>query len=47
MPMSRISQFLGHSSTAVTERVYARYAPDHLREEAALLDFSSTRAMGA
>lgn len=47
MPMTRIAQYLGHSSTAVTERVYARFAPDHLREEAALLDFSDTRAVEA
>lgn len=39
-PMARISQYLGHSSVHVTERVYARFAPDHLREEAAVLDFS-------
>lgn len=39
-PMERISQYLGHSNTSVTERVYARFAPQHLREEAALLDFS-------
>lgn len=38
--MERISQYLGHSSTAVTERVYARFAPDHLKEEAAILDFT-------
>lgn len=38
--MSRISQFLGHSHTSVTERVYARFAPDHLRDEAAILDFT-------
>jgi integrase len=31
VPMSEISQYLGHTSTAVTERVYARYSPDHLR----------------
>lgn len=37
-PMSRISQFLGHSSTAVTERIYARYAPDHLMDEAKSLE---------
>lgn len=43
VPMSRISQYLGHSSTAVTERVYARFAPDHLREEAAILDFARPR----
>lgn len=40
-PMSRISQFLGHSNTSQTEKVYARFAPDHLREEAAILDFAS------
>jgi integrase len=31
VPMSEISQYLGHTSTAVTERVYARYSPDYLR----------------
>lgn len=40
-PMTKISQYLGHSSIHVTERVYARFAPDHLREEAAILDFAS------
>lgn len=39
-PMQKVSQYLGHSSTFVTERVYGRFAPDHLREEAAVLDFS-------
>lgn len=42
-PMSKISQYLGHSSIHVTEKVYARYAPEHLREEADILDFT-TRA---
>lgn len=41
VPMQKISQFMGHSSTLVTERVYARYAPDHLRDAAAALDFST------
>ena len=41
--MERISQYLGHSSTAVTQRVYARFAPDHLREESAVLDFVTPR----
>lgn len=43
IPMSRIAQYLGHSSTAVTERTYARFAPDHLREEAEILDFTAIR----
>lgn len=38
--MQKVSQYLGHSSTAVTERVYGRFAPEHLREEAAILDFT-------
>lgn len=42
-PMTRIAQYLGHSNTHQTEKVYARFAPDHLREEAAILDFA-TRA---
>lgn len=40
VPMSRISQYLGHSNEAVTARVYARFAPDHLRDAADVLDFS-------
>lgn len=39
-PMSKISQYLGHSSVSITEKVYARFAPDHLREEADVLDFT-------
>ena len=31
VPMAEISQYMGHSSTAVTERVYARFHPDYLR----------------
>lgn len=48
VPMPRISQYLGHSNTAITERVYARFAPDHLREEAAILDFvARAKAVGS
>jgi len=43
VPMSKISQYLGHSNVAVTERVYARYAPDHLRDAAEVLDFARVR----
>lgn len=43
VPMSRISQYLGHSSTAQTERTYARYAPEHLADAAAVLDFGKLR----
>jgi len=39
-PMQRVAQYLGHTNTAVTESVYGRFAPDHLRDEAEILDFS-------
>ncbi len=32
IPMSEVAQYLGHSNTAITERVYARYSPTHLRK---------------
>lgn len=35
--MSEIAQYLGHSSTRVTERVYARYSPDYLRSASEVL----------
>lgn len=38
IPMSEISQYLGHSSTSITERVYARYSPGYLRKAASILD---------
>jgi len=40
VPMQKVSQYLGHSSIAVTERVYGRFAPDHLKAEAEILDFT-------
>lgn len=39
-PMSVISRLLGHSTTAVTETVYAKYLPETLEEEVNKLDFS-------
>ena len=36
--MSKISQYLGHSSTAVTERIYARYQPEHLAKAASAVN---------
>ena len=39
IPMSEISQYLGHSNTSITERVYARFSPDHLRGAAEAVDF--------
>lgn len=38
VPMSEIAQYLGHSDTTTTERVYARYSPDFLRGAANALE---------
>lgn len=38
-PIERVAQFLGHSNTATTRKVYARYLPEHLQEDATHLEF--------
>lgn len=38
VPMEEISQYLGHTSTEVTRRVYARFSPDYLGKAAAALE---------
>jgi integrase len=45
IPMPKIAQMLGHSNTATTERVYARYAPDHMQDAADVLDFVKIRGV--
>lgn len=44
--MAMVSQFLGHSNTAITYSTYARYAPGHMQEAADVLDFAAIRARG-
>ncbi|AVH43974.1 tyrosine-type recombinase/integrase [Agrobacterium tumefaciens] len=39
--MTRIAQFLGHSNSRITEKVYARYSPEHLRDLADTLDMKN------
>lgn len=36
-PMAEIAQYLGHSDSRITERVYARFSPSHLRRAASAL----------
>lgn len=38
VPMSEIAQYLGHTSTGITEKHYARYSPTHLRRASSALD---------
>jgi integrase len=37
--MQKISQYLGHTSIKVTERVYARYSPSYMKDAASALDW--------
>jgi hypothetical protein len=39
VPISEISQFLGHSNERITFSTYARFQPDHLRRAANALEF--------
>ena len=38
VPMQQIAQYLGHNDSRTTERVYARFSPDYLREAAKALN---------
>lgn len=38
-PMQKIAQYPGHTSTRVTETVYARYSPSYVRNASAALDW--------
>ena len=37
--MAKVSQYLGHTSISTTERIYARFKPEHFTEEARAVDF--------
>jgi integrase len=39
VPISEISQYLGHSNERITFSTYARFQPDHLRRAASALEF--------
>lgn len=39
VPISEISQYLGHSNEKITYQAYARFQPDHLRKAASALEF--------
>lgn len=45
VPMQLIAQYLGHSSTSITERVYARFSPNYMREAADVLDFGKLKVV--
>jgi integrase len=39
VPMQKIAQYLGHTSTRVTETTYARYSPHYMKDAAAALEW--------
>lgn len=39
VPMQKIAQYLGHTSTRVTETTYARYSPSYMKDAAAALEW--------
>jgi integrase len=41
IPMSEISQYLGHEDERITAKVYARFSPGHMQKSADVLDFTS------
>lgn len=41
--MSEIAKFLGHEDSRITEKVYARFSPDHLRRAAEVVNFGSIK----
>ena len=43
VPMTKIAQYLGHTDSRITERVYARFAPDYLREASAAVEIGIRR----
>lgn len=41
--MDKVSQYLGHSNTQITSRVYARFAPSHMQDAAEVLNFTDIK----
>jgi integrase len=47
IPMTRIAAVLGHSDSRTTERIYAKFAPDYLRDAVDALDTSGVPSRSA
>lgn len=46
IPLEKVSQYLGHSNTAITYKTYARFLPDHMADAAEILNFDAPRRAG-
>ncbi len=42
-PISRIAQYLGHTDSRITEKHYAKFSPEHLKEEAGALSLKRSK----
>jgi integrase len=42
-PIEAVSQYLGHSNIQITQKIYARFMPEHLADAAAVLEFDQVR----
>lgn len=42
-PIEQVSQYLGHSTLAITYKTYARFMPEHLADAAEVLNFDTLR----
>lgn len=42
-PIEVVSQFLGHSTIAITFKIYARFMPEHMSDAAEILNFDMVR----
>lgn len=38
-PIEVVSQYLGHSNIQITQKIYARFLPEHLSDAASVLEF--------
>ena len=46
IPIEKVAQYLGHSNTSVTYRVYGRFMPNHMSDAADVLDFMNLQKRG-
>ncbi len=45
-PLEKVSQYLGHSNIQITQKIYARFMPDHLADAAEILNFDLAKPRG-
>lgn len=46
MKIEQVSQYLGHSNIQITQKIYARFLPEHLADAAEILNFDLAKPKG-